>query len=94
MGFFNLLFSVHSGIKNGSKDLSPPDWKYKDLRTTPYLYGSDYLSELHDSAKEDWQRNDVYNHMVRYDVHDKYDEETGYYAGYEKVRRKHFRSKR
>lgn len=83
MGFFDFLFSVNAGVKSAGRTSSPASWKYDDLKTTPYLYGSEYLGELYKSAKEDWQKDAVYDHMVRYDVLDKG------CKGYERIRKKH-----
>ena len=80
MGFLN---AIYSGIKSASKEVRPPDWKYKDLETTPFLYGGEYLEELASKAKEDWQKDAVFNHMVRYDIQDKGYEE------YKKVRKRY-----
>lgn len=71
MGIMDMIFGVHEGVKKGNKHAKSSDWKYENLETTPVLHSGEYLSELGKDAKETWQKDAVYNHMVRYDVHDK-----------------------
>lgn len=41
------------------------EWKYQDLETTPYLYGSEYLRELSDTKDH---KEQVWDYMNRFNV--------------------------
>lgn len=69
MGLFNsILFGVHNGMKEAGKNRTARDWQYKELETTPFLYSSGYLEELHEDARERWQEDAIQDHMDRHKV--------------------------
>lgn len=74
------LNSVLAGVRSASRT---SEWRYKDLDTTPYLHGSEYLNELYEGASVEWQEDAVYGHMLRYDVIGKECE------GYDRLARKY-----
>lgn len=59
-----LIKAIFAGIKAGKKDVQQKaannlsHWRYKDLITTPYLHGTDYLWNL---AKDANRRKHVHD---------------------------------
>lgn len=60
-------WSAYKGVKAARKN-SIPNYKYEDLKTTPYLYGSQYLADLYRCARTDDQKEMIYNYMEEHDV--------------------------
>lgn len=66
MSIIKAIFEGYKAAKEKNPDYR--SWEYDYLLTTPYLHSSQYLGELYEKAKDDYQKECIVDHLNRHNT--------------------------